>query len=324
MVGLEVGVLAPLGNRENRCLSWWPVCDIRRVLITQMGFVTIVLLAPAMMDDQKLITKVFSTLLSICSPDPNQCATIGETFRTFARRTARTVILAHPSLALVIDGKPYCPCWQVTQYYRTETSVHAAQALVFPDNAGGAEKTIVQPGLTDMTAILKRIMGTLSLQFRLDDIKGTGNNARSEASYCASESVELRVRRAHSPALKGRQGMGIVGGHVVARRRRRRCYCRRDGRGDGGGQFSSGRIREFGGRVSRRPILCGRRGSRPLFERHSSSSAKRGVLVRGGKWNSEVLRRGLRDIVRRGRSPWSGRERRWSSALMFATASNYR
>lgn len=69
MVGREVGVLAPLGNRENRCLSWWPVCDISRVLITQMGFVTTVLLAPAMMDDQKFITKVFSAPpLSVCCP----------------------------------------------------------------------------------------------------------------------------------------------------------------------------------------------------------------------------------------------------------------
>jgi hypothetical protein len=30
------------------------------VLITQIGFVTMVLLAPAMMDDQKLTTKVLS------------------------------------------------------------------------------------------------------------------------------------------------------------------------------------------------------------------------------------------------------------------------
>lgn len=29
--------------------------------MTQMGFVTIVLLAPAIIDDQKLMTKVFST-----------------------------------------------------------------------------------------------------------------------------------------------------------------------------------------------------------------------------------------------------------------------
>jgi hypothetical protein len=32
------------------------LCDMSRVLMTQMGFVAIVLLAPATMDDQKLIT----------------------------------------------------------------------------------------------------------------------------------------------------------------------------------------------------------------------------------------------------------------------------
>lgn len=60
MAGRTVGVLAPLGNRENRALSLRPDCDMRRVLMTHMGFVTIVLLAPATMDDQKLTTIVLS------------------------------------------------------------------------------------------------------------------------------------------------------------------------------------------------------------------------------------------------------------------------
>lgn len=59
-VGREVGVLDPLGNSEKLVLLWRPVCDISRVLMTHMGFVTMVLLAPAMMDDQKLTTKVLS------------------------------------------------------------------------------------------------------------------------------------------------------------------------------------------------------------------------------------------------------------------------
>lgn len=57
-----MGVLAPLGNRENRPLPFRPDCDIRRVLITQIGFVTMVLLAPATMDDQKLTMMVLSAV----------------------------------------------------------------------------------------------------------------------------------------------------------------------------------------------------------------------------------------------------------------------
>lgn len=57
MGGLEVGVFPILGNGDIR--RWLPLtdaCDMSRVLITQMGLVTTVLLAPATMEDQKLMT----------------------------------------------------------------------------------------------------------------------------------------------------------------------------------------------------------------------------------------------------------------------------
>lgn len=59
-MGREVGVFDPLGKTENRGLLWCPVWDMSLVLMTQMGFVTMVLLAPAMMEDQKLTTKLLS------------------------------------------------------------------------------------------------------------------------------------------------------------------------------------------------------------------------------------------------------------------------
>ena len=65
-----MGVPAPLGNRENRPPPFRPDCDIRRVLITQMGFVTIVLLAPATMEDQKLTMMVLSASCQQSSWDP--------------------------------------------------------------------------------------------------------------------------------------------------------------------------------------------------------------------------------------------------------------
>ena len=53
-------MLAPLGKSEYCVLSWLEDCDMRRVLMTHIGFVTMVLLAPAMMEDQKLTTKPLS------------------------------------------------------------------------------------------------------------------------------------------------------------------------------------------------------------------------------------------------------------------------
>lgn len=55
-----MGVPAPLGKRENLPPPLRPDCDMRRVLITQMGLVTMVLLAPATMEDQKLTMMVLS------------------------------------------------------------------------------------------------------------------------------------------------------------------------------------------------------------------------------------------------------------------------
>lgn len=55
MLGREVGVLLDLGNTDVYLLYPVADCDINRVLITQMGLVTTVLLAPATIEDQKLI-----------------------------------------------------------------------------------------------------------------------------------------------------------------------------------------------------------------------------------------------------------------------------
>jgi hypothetical protein len=45
MGGREVGVLPDFGKRVMA------LCDMRRVLMTQMGFVTMVLVAPAVTDE---------------------------------------------------------------------------------------------------------------------------------------------------------------------------------------------------------------------------------------------------------------------------------
>ena len=64
MLGREVGVLPDLGNTDMCLLYPVPDWDIRRVLITHMGFVTIVLLAPAIIEDQKLIGVLFCSTKS--------------------------------------------------------------------------------------------------------------------------------------------------------------------------------------------------------------------------------------------------------------------
>ena len=62
MEGREVGVLPDRGKADTCCLAP-PLedCDIRRVLMTHMGLVTTVLLAPAKMDDQKLMASWLCT-----------------------------------------------------------------------------------------------------------------------------------------------------------------------------------------------------------------------------------------------------------------------
>jgi len=97
-------VLVPLGKSEYCVLSWLVDCDMRRVLMTHIGFVQMVLLAPAMMDDQKLTTKPFSAQspVSIRAP-PNR----------FPRPT---VVLAQEQLRLIVDRKPHCPRRQVSHY----------------------------------------------------------------------------------------------------------------------------------------------------------------------------------------------------------------
>jgi hypothetical protein len=61
MVGLDVGVFPDLGKTDMCLLYPLEDCDMRRVLMTQMGLVTTVLLAPATIEDQKLITNWFRT-----------------------------------------------------------------------------------------------------------------------------------------------------------------------------------------------------------------------------------------------------------------------
>lgn len=56
-----MGVLPGLGKNDSFWdREWMLLCDMSRVLMTQIGFVTIVLLAPAIMEDQKLMTWLLS------------------------------------------------------------------------------------------------------------------------------------------------------------------------------------------------------------------------------------------------------------------------
>lgn len=130
------------------------------------------------------------------------------------RGSRPTMILAHPRLALVVDCKPDSPCWQVAQYYRAETSVHATQTLIFPYNTRRTDQAFVHPVVTHVIALIEGIVTALRLEFRLDDIEGTGHYTRGKASYCAGQGIKLRVGSAHSPALEWRQHICVVGGHV--------------------------------------------------------------------------------------------------------------
>lgn len=136
--------------------------------MTQMGLVTMVLLAPATIEDQKLTTKLLSA-----KNQPTE-----EAMRDGAcggANAAHTVIRTQHPLALVVDGEPYSPGWQIAQYDGTQTSVHAPQTLIFPYNLGCTCETIVHLGLAHVAAAVEMRQSALCLELCLDDIQGTGH-----------------------------------------------------------------------------------------------------------------------------------------------------
>lgn len=124
-----------------------------------------------------------------------------ETARVACLNGRRTLILAYHRLALIVDGEPDSPSWQISQNDGTKTSVHAAQALVSPYHGRSANQAIVHASLA-----LLCCETALGLKLCLDDIEWAGDHARSKSSYGTGQGVELGVRGAGSPALEGGEG----------------------------------------------------------------------------------------------------------------------
>lgn len=168
-----MGVFDPLGKRENKCLSCFPDCDIRRVLITHIGLVATVLEAPAIMDDQKLITKGLSAYM------------LASQNNSLPVKMSLTMIWAQMLFALVIYGKPYRPRRQVSHNYRPQSPVHASDAFFPPYHTRGSYKTLVGLGAHHMLAVLCRSEASLGLEFGLDDIEWACYDARGKPSHSA-------------------------------------------------------------------------------------------------------------------------------------------
>lgn len=113
----------------------------------------------------------------------------------------RTLVLAYDCFAFVVDGEPDSPSWQVTHDYGPEASVHAAQALVSPYDAGSAKQALVHLGLANVDPPLE-VDSALGLEFGLDDVEGAGYYTRSKPSYRTSQRVELGVGSICGPALE--------------------------------------------------------------------------------------------------------------------------
>lgn len=168
--------------------------------MTQMGFVTMVLLAPATMEDQKFTTMVLSAgcQQSIWGP---QAAWQLRDGRVEREREQHTVVLAYHCFAFVIDGEPDSPSRQIAHDYGAEASIHAAQTLVSPYYAGCAKQAFVHLGLTNVDPPLQ-VDSTLGLKFGLDDVEGAGYYTRSKPSYRTSQRVELGVGSLCRPSLE--------------------------------------------------------------------------------------------------------------------------
>src|SRR6266480_7225058 len=94
---------------------------MRRVLITQIGFVAKVEHAPAVIDAHIRANHLFSA-----NRQRHEYWTTNN-----ADRTHLGVIILPGT---VIDGHVYRPSWQVTQQHRTETSIHTANSILFPND----------------------------------------------------------------------------------------------------------------------------------------------------------------------------------------------
>lgn len=180
---------------------WATLCDISRVLMTHMGFVAIVLLAPATMDDQKLITKVFS------GRDPGQPRSEAARVQEGGRGEGggkHTIVRLYPLLALVIHGEPHSPRGKVAQDDGSQSSVHAPYALLAPDDPRSADESVVELGVTDMASYGDWVKAALGLQLGLDDVERAGDDTRCEAADRAGKGVKLGYGSSRCPAFKRR------------------------------------------------------------------------------------------------------------------------
>lgn len=173
---------------------------MRRVLITQIGFVTMVLLAPATIEDQKFTTMVLSAGCQQSSEGSRAAWQLG-TDESSVEGGGRTVMLAYDCFAFVIDGEPDGPSGQIAHDYGAEASVHATQTLISPYYAGRAKQAFVHLGLANVDPPLQ-VDPTLGLELGLDDVEGAGYYTRSEPSYRTGQRVELRVGSLCRPSLE--------------------------------------------------------------------------------------------------------------------------
>lgn len=192
-----------LGWYENLCRSWWGVCDINLVLMTHIGLVAMVLLPPAMMEDQKLMAKVFSATCQLLVLSPH--------------RRSPTVVLSQPYLALVVDREPHRPGRQVSHYDRAQPPIHAAYPLLCPYHPCCADQALVHPC---MATLVRSCQPALRLELCLDDVQRTGDDARGKATDGPGQGIKLRVRGVGSPSIH--QCMPPRGLHRLNHRCRRR------------------------------------------------------------------------------------------------------
>lgn len=82
--------------------------------MTHMGFVTMVLLAPATIEDQKLTMNEFSAEGNPRSSQQIWWLRLWARGDQGGRKLGHTVMFPEELLALVVDCEPDCPCRQVS------------------------------------------------------------------------------------------------------------------------------------------------------------------------------------------------------------------
>jgi hypothetical protein len=108
-----------------------------------------------------------------------------------------TPVLREELLRPPVYSEPDCPSRQITQYYRSQTSVQSPQTLFPPYNSTGPNQALIY----HIRSRFVHPKSPLCLQLRLYHIQRTGDNPGRKPSCRPGQSSKAVIRSGQSPCL---------------------------------------------------------------------------------------------------------------------------